>query len=81
MIDAPGLLAEHLEDTPDTAVRDALRVGRTIRRGRGYAVRITAPLALHQAALEQCTALAQGGAAPSGRKAYRNYADRITAVE
>jgi putative DNA-invertase from lambdoid prophage Rac len=44
-------------------------------------VRITAPLALHQAALEQCTALAQGGAAPSGRKAYRTYADRITAVE
>ncbi|QCX82379.1 Putative DNA-invertase (plasmid) [Streptomyces sp. YIM 121038] len=80
MDDVPGLLSEHLKDTPDTAVGAALRGGRTIRRGQGYSVRVTAPLALHQAVLEQCAALAGGGAVPAGRKAYRAYADRITAV-
>lgn len=80
MIDVPGLLAEHLKDTPDTAIREALRAGRTIRRGQGHSVRITAPLALHQAVLDQCAALTGSGAVPAGRKAYRTYADRITAA-
>ncbi|MDJ0344200.1 recombinase family protein [Streptomyces sp. H10-C2] len=79
VLDMPGLLADLLQDTRDTAVREALHRGRTIRRGQGYSVRVTAPLALHQAALKQCAALA-GGGAPAGRKAYRAYADRITAV-
>lgn len=80
-LDVPGLLVDHLKGTPDTAAREALRGGRTIRRGQGYSVRITAPLALHQAALEQCTVLAEGGAAPAGRKAHRAYGDRIAAVK
>ena len=41
---------------------------------------VTAPLALHQAALQQCAALADDGATPAGRKAYRTYADRIAAA-
>lgn len=58
VLDVPGLLADHLEGTRDTAVRKALRGGRTVRRGQGYSVRVTASLALHRAVLEQRTALA-----------------------
>lgn len=76
-IDVPGLLAEHLKATDVAEIREALRGGRTIRRGQGYSVRVTAPLALHRATLKQCAALAGDGSAPAWRKAYRTYADRI----
>ncbi|MFI1568768.1 recombinase family protein [Streptomyces sp. NPDC020490] len=76
-IDMPGLLAEHLQDAAVAAVRDAVRDGRTIRRGKGYSLRVIAPLSVHQAALEACAVLAADGAAPAGRKAYRVYADRV----
>ncbi|WP_260462433.1 recombinase family protein [Streptomyces sp. TRM72054] len=79
-IDVPGLLAEHLKATETAEIRDALHGGRTIRRGQGYSVRVTAPLALHQATLGQCAALTGDGSAPAGRKAYRTYADRILAA-
>jgi putative DNA-invertase from lambdoid prophage Rac len=79
-IDVPGLLAEYLKATKAVEIREALRGGRTIRRGQGYSVRVTAPLALHQATLKQCAALASGGSTPAGRKAYRAYADRIAAA-
>lgn len=78
-IDVPGLLADHLQGTRDTAVHEALHSGRTIRRGQGYSVRVTAALTLHQAALKQCAALAGDGSTPARRKAYRAYADRIAA--
>ncbi|WP_236655477.1 recombinase family protein [Streptacidiphilus carbonis] len=77
VLDVPGLLAEHLQSTEDASVRGALRGGRVIRRGQGYSMRVTAPLAFHQAALAQCAALAGEGSTPAGRKAYRAYADRI----
>ncbi|MGW4824700.1 hypothetical protein ACWEP4_38725, partial [Streptomyces sp. NPDC004227] len=80
VIDVPGLLVEHLQGTEDAAVRDALRDGRTIWRGKGYSLRVTAPLSVHQAALEACAALAVDGAAPAGRKAYRVYANRVEAA-
>lgn len=79
-VDVPGLLAEHLQDAADVVVRDALRGGRTIRRGQGYSLRVAAPLSVHRAALEACVTLAADGAAPAGRKAYRVYADRVRAV-
>lgn len=41
-IDVPGLLAEHLKATDVAETREALRGGRTIRRGQGYSVRVTA---------------------------------------
>src|SRR5258708_5947692 len=47
----PGLLADHLHTAGDDAVRQALATGRTIRRGQGRSVRLTAPLTLHHAAL------------------------------
>jgi DNA invertase Pin-like site-specific DNA recombinase len=77
VLDVPGLLAEHLQSSGDTTVREALSGGRTVRRGQGYSVRVTAPLASHQAALQQCAALTGDGSTPAGRKAYRAYADRI----
>ncbi|MFF4442436.1 recombinase family protein [Streptomyces sp. NPDC001621] len=80
-IDVPGLFAEHLQGATDTAVRDALREGRTIRRGQGYSLRVTAPLSVHRAALEACAALAADGASLAGRKAYRVYADRLQSNE
>lgn len=58
VLDMPGLLADHLPDTQDAAIREALHSGRTMRRGQGYSARVTAPLAFHQAALRQCAALA-----------------------
>ncbi|MFF0249952.1 recombinase family protein [Streptosporangium sandarakinum] len=78
-LDLPGLLADHLRTAGDETVRQALASGQTIRRGHGYSVRITAPLALHRAALEQSAALADAG--PTARKAHRVYAARVTAVQ
>jgi DNA invertase Pin-like site-specific DNA recombinase len=80
VLDVPGLLADHLRDTRDTAVGEALLSGRTIRRGQGYSVRVSAPLPLHRAVLQQCAALAGDSSTPAGRKAHRAYADRISAV-
>jgi putative DNA-invertase from lambdoid prophage Rac len=73
-------VADHLQSTGQAAVREALRGGRTVHRGQGYSVRVAAPLALHQAALQQCAALVWESGTPAGRKAYRAYADRIAAV-
>ncbi|MEV4185673.1 recombinase family protein [Streptosporangium canum] len=78
-LDLPGLLADHLRTTGDETIRQALASGHTIRRGHGYSVRITAPLALHRAALEQSAALAD--ASPTERKAHRVYAARVIAVQ
>ncbi|MFI2077544.1 hypothetical protein [Streptomyces triculaminicus] len=63
-----------LADVGDEAVRAALASGRTIRRGQGHSLRITAPLELHRTALRQ----AAEAASPAERKAYRVYAARIT---
>ncbi|MFF9340195.1 MULTISPECIES: recombinase family protein [unclassified Streptomyces] len=51
-LDVPGLFAEQLHDTEHQTVRQALAAGRGIRRGQGYSVRGTAPLSVHQAALD-----------------------------
>jgi putative DNA-invertase from lambdoid prophage Rac len=80
VLDVPGLLAGHLQGTLDASIRDAPDSGRTIRRGQGYSVRVTAPLTLHQAALKQCAALVGDDSTPAGRKVYRTYADRIATV-
>ncbi|WP_165977892.1 recombinase family protein [Nonomuraea diastatica] len=80
-LDLPGLLADHLNASGDDAVRRALAAGRTIRRGQGHSVRLTAPLALHRAALLQSAPLAAPDAGPAERKAHRVYATRITTAE
>lgn len=77
-VDVPGLVAEHLQATEDAKIREALRDGRTIRRGQGYSVRATAPLSVHLAMLEQSTDLIM--ATPAGRKAHRVHSNRVTAL-
>jgi putative DNA-invertase from lambdoid prophage Rac len=79
-LDLPGLLADRLRILGDEAVRHAIDSGRTIRRGQGHTLRVTAPLALHRAALEQSAALAASSAGPAERKAHRVYAARITSA-
>jgi putative DNA-invertase from lambdoid prophage Rac len=68
----PGLLADHLRTADDEPIRQALASGQTIRRGHGYWVRITAPLALHCAAQEQNAALADAGVARRNRSEVSN---------
>ncbi|MFF2148668.1 recombinase family protein [Kitasatospora sp. NPDC058190] len=80
-LDLPGLLADRLATTGDETVRRALASARTIRRGQGRSLRITAPLELHRAALRQRAALAADTAGPAARNAHRVYAARITAAE
>ncbi|MFB6989513.1 hypothetical protein ACFC0C_36405 [Streptomyces sp. NPDC056178] len=81
MLDLPGLLADHLAAIGDETVRAVLASGRTIRRGQGHSLRITAPLELHRAALQQSTALASDAAVPAERKTHRVYAARIATAE
>ncbi|WP_433191217.1 recombinase family protein [Actinoallomurus sp. CA-150999] len=52
-LDLPGLLADHLHTAGDDTIRQALATGRTIRCGQGHTIRLTAPLELHHAALQQ----------------------------
>ncbi|GGU67334.1 recombinase family protein [Streptomyces lavendofoliae] len=78
VVDVPGLVAEHLADVADDAVREALQNGQQIRRGQGYLVRATAPVSVHVAMIEHsATALMQS---PAGRKAHRIHSDRVTAA-
>ncbi|MFE2528762.1 recombinase family protein [Streptomyces sp. NPDC059382] len=78
VVDVPGLVAEHLVDVADDAVRQALADGQTIRRGQGYSVRVTAPVSVHVAMIEHsATALMQS---PAGRKAHRIHSDRVTSI-
>ncbi|MDX3516107.1 recombinase family protein [Streptomyces caniscabiei] len=78
VVDVPGLVAEHLVDVADDAVREALQNGQTIRRGQGYLVRVTAPVSVHAAMIEHsATALMQS---PAGRKAHRIHSERVTSV-
>lgn len=82
----PGTLADHLTEDgtapmeDGTATRKALTQAETIRRGKGYSLRVLAPMSVHRELLELAWPLAGGEgseATPAERKAYRAYADRI----
>ncbi|MFF8506409.1 recombinase family protein [Streptomyces anulatus] len=78
VVEVPGLVAEHLAEAADDAVREALRNGKTIRRGQGYFVRTTAPVSVHVAMVEHsATTLMQS---PAGRKAHRIHSARVAGV-
>ncbi|MGW9241292.1 recombinase family protein [[Kitasatospora] papulosa] len=78
VVDVPGLVAEHLQDSGDEAIRRFLEGGQTIRRGQGYSVRVPAPLSVHVSMIEQSSAgLMQS---PAGRKAHRIHSDRVPSV-
>lgn len=55
-IDIPGLLAEHLKGTRTPPLVRPCAAGGPSAANRGYSVRITVPLAIHQAVLDQCAA-------------------------
>jgi putative DNA-invertase from lambdoid prophage Rac len=58
--------------------RHALRRGRTVRRGQGYSLHVTALPDVHRVLLAAAAELGAGGAPPAARKAYRIYIDRLT---
>lgn len=82
----PGALADFLrvEETAPmeegTATREALLEAETVRRGAGYSLSVTAPLAIHRELLDLAWTLAGGeglDSSPSEIRAYRTYRDRI----
>ena len=75
-VEIPGKVADHLRE----AERHALRRGRTVRRGSGYSLHITALPEIHQALLAAAAALDTDGATSADRKAYRIYADRFNST-
>jgi hypothetical protein len=62
------------------AERHALRQGLTVRRGQGYSLHVTAAPHVHHALLAAAAPLGADGAVSAARKAYRIYADRLTAA-
>jgi hypothetical protein len=75
-LDLPGLRADHLNAAAgDDAVRQALAAARTIPRGQGRSVRLTAPFTLH-AALHHSATLAARDAGPAEHKPHRVHATR-----
>jgi putative DNA-invertase from lambdoid prophage Rac len=79
-VEIPGTIARHLADHDGLgeAEQQALRQGREVRRGQGYSLHVTALPAIHQALHVAAATLADDGAAPAGRKAYRIYTERLT---
>jgi DNA invertase Pin-like site-specific DNA recombinase len=79
LVEVPGLVAQHLQDSGDEAIRRFLEGGQAIRRGQGYSVRVPAPLSVHVSMIERSsTGLMQS---PAGRKAHRIHSDRVNSVQ
>lgn len=78
-VEIPGKVASHLAERPDLgeAEHHALRRGRTVRRGQGYSLHVTALPEVHQALLAAAAALDTDGASYADRKALRVYGDRL----
>ena len=64
----------------DVRGQHALRQGHTVRRGQGYRLHVTAAPHVHHALLAAVAPLGADGAASAACKAYRIYADRLTAA-
>ncbi|MFI5938136.1 recombinase family protein [Actinoplanes sp. NPDC051494] len=78
-VEIPGKIASRLLDNADLseAERQALRRGRTVRRGQGYSLHVTALPDTHQALLAAVAPLDTDNASSPDRKAYRIYSDRL----
>ncbi|WP_281154693.1 recombinase family protein [Streptomyces sp. HYC2] len=83
-LDMPGKVADFLRTTElEPAERAALDHGVTVRRGRGYTLRISAVPAVHRGLLARCQPLdgAHGlPVVPAQRKARREYENRVSAL-
>lgn len=77
----PGTVADHLEEMSlDADERKAYTDGVATRHGRGWSLKLTAPLEVHDSLLLRCWVLAGGRgieSSPAERAAYRIYANRI----
>jgi DNA invertase Pin-like site-specific DNA recombinase len=78
-VEIPGKVASHLTDQSDLgeAQQHALRRGRTVRRGQGFSLHVTALPEIHQALLAAAGVLGAEGASSADRKAFRIYHDRL----
>ncbi|MGW4343681.1 recombinase family protein [Streptomyces sp. NPDC004690] len=83
-LDMPGKVADFLRTAElEPAERAALDQGVTVRRGQGYALRVTAVPVVHRQLLARCRTLdgAQGvPAVPAQRKARREYENRVSTL-
>jgi DNA invertase Pin-like site-specific DNA recombinase len=79
IVEMPGKIARHLHgrDDLDDAQRQALRHGRTVRRGQGYSLHVTATPEIHHAMLRAAAPLNAERASSADRKAYRIYRERL----
>jgi putative DNA-invertase from lambdoid prophage Rac len=79
LVEVPGKIARHLHDHGGLgeAEQRVLRQGRTVRRGQGYSLHVTAMPEVHQALLHAASGLTLDGASSANRKAYRLYSDRV----
>ncbi|MEU5540391.1 recombinase family protein [Streptomyces sp. NPDC020362] len=82
VLDMPGKVADFLRNTDlEPAERAVLDQGVTVRRGQGYTLRVTAVLAVHRRLLDLCQLLDGTAALPAQRKARREYANRVNALD
>ena len=81
-VEIPGKVAGHLAGFPELGEAElhALRRGRTVRRGQGYSLRVTAIPEVHQALLAAAATFDTHGGSSADRKACRIYADRLRAL-
>lgn len=82
LVEIPGKIAQYLAEHDDLGEQEqrALRKGRTVRRGQGYSLHVTATPEIHQALLAAAATLGAEGASSADRKAYRIYFDRLNAA-
>ncbi|MDC0767977.1 recombinase family protein [Streptomyces sp. HD] len=82
VLDMPGKVADFLRNTDlEPAERAVLDQGVTVRRGQGYTLRVTAVPAIHRRLLDRCQLLDGASAIPAQRKARREYANRVDALD
>lgn len=80
-LDMPGKIADFLcsaELEPNE--RSALDHGVTVRRGKGYTLRVSAATAVHRQLLKRCQPLDGTQGTPAQRKARREYENRINVL-
>ncbi|MGQ4364285.1 recombinase family protein [Streptomyces sp. SAS_272] len=81
-LDMPGKVADFLRAAElDDDERTALDHGATVRRGQGYTLRVPAVPAVHRQLLARCQPLDAPSAIPAQRKARREYANRVNALQ
>ncbi|MDV9168573.1 recombinase family protein [Streptomyces sp. W16] len=84
-LDMPGKVADFLRSAGlEPAERTALDQGVTVRRGRGYTLRVSTTPAIHRQFLARCGPLDGGQGAPTvpaQRKARREYENRVNALQ